>query len=217
MFFVYTKTIRRFPNIIERISVMKNVGIYLRVSTSGQSTEMQQHALMEVAKRSNWNVVQIYTDSGVSGSVSHRNRPAFKALLDAVTRREIDVIAVWSIDRLGRSLQDLVGFLQEVESLGCDLYMHQQNIDTSTPSGKLLFHMCSVFAEFERGIISERVCAGLEKAKANGKQLGRPKIDDDKEMKIRKMLEDGTGILKTAKTVGCGTSVVQRISNEMAH
>lgn len=117
---------------------------------------------------------------------------------------------------MGRSLQDLVGFLQDVDALGVDLYMHQQSIDTGTPSGKLLFNICGVFAEFERAIISERVRAGLDKARANGKVLGRPRVGAEKEDEIRTMLKDGTGILKTARTLKCGTGVVQRVKNEMS-
>lgn len=194
---------------------MKRVAIYTRVSTGEQTTGSQTHALMEVAEKSGWEIIHTFEDRAVSGSVSRTSRPAFKALLEACTRREIDIIACWSIDRLGRSLQDLVGFLQDVESLGVDLYMHKQSIDTGTPSGKLLFHICGVFAEFERSIISERVRAGLEKAKANGKTLGRPKTDPKTEQAILNMLKEGHGILKTAKTIGVGSSVVQRIKAEM--
>lgn len=194
---------------------MKRVAIYMRVSTGEQTTDSQLHALSEVAKQSGWEIVHTFEDRAVSGSTSRNTRPAFKALLEACTRREIDLIAVWSIDRLGRSLQDLVGFLQDIESLGVDLFIHQQGLDTSTPSGRLLFHICGVFAEFERSIISERVRAGLDKAKANGKTLGRPRIDADKENAIKEMLQSGTGILKTARTIGCGTGVVQRIKAEM--
>lgn len=195
---------------------MKRVAIYTRVSTGDQTTDSQTHALKEVAEKSGWEVIHIFEDRAVSGSVSRTSRPAFKALLEACTRREIDIIACWSIDRLGRSLQDLVGFLQDIDSLGVDLYMHRQAIDTSTPSGKLLFHVCGVFAEFERSIISERVRAGLDKARAKGKRLGRPKVSRDKEAEIRTMLEDGVGILKTAKTLGVGSGTVQRIKKEMA-
>lgn len=194
---------------------MKRAALYLRVSTGDQSTDSQKHALMKIAEKSEWSVVEIYEDKAVSGAVGRNTRPAFKALLDACMRREIDVIAVWSIDRLGRSLQDLVGFLQDVESLGIDLYMHKQSIDTGTPSGKLLFHICSVFAEFERSIISERVRAGLDKAKASGKTLGRPRIDHETEREIIDRLESGMGILKVAKQIGVGTSTVQRIKAEM--
>jgi len=193
----------------------KRVALYLRVSTGEQSTDSQKHALMEVAKRSDWDIIHIFEDKAVSGAKCRNDRPAFKAMLDACTRREIDLIAVWSIDRLGRSLQDLVGFLQDVDALGVDLYMHQQSIDTGTPSGKLLFHICGVFAEFERSIISERVRAGLDKARANGKVLGRPRISPDREDAIRDMLQSGTGILKTGQILGCGTATVQRIKAEM--
>ncbi|MEK9284729.1 MULTISPECIES: recombinase family protein [unclassified Bradyrhizobium] len=116
---------------------MKRVGIYLRVSTkNGQNTESQRRELEAVAARSGWQVVDIYEDAGISGAKGRDKRPAFDRLLKAATRREIDMIAAWSVDRLGRSVQHLVGFLNELQALGCDLYLHQQAIDTTTPSGR---------------------------------------------------------------------------------
>ena len=117
----------------------------------------------------------------------------------------------WSVDRLGRSLQHLVGFLDDIHAKGVDLYLHQQNIDTSTPSGKAMFQMAGVFAEFERSMIQERVKAGLERARAQGKVLGRPKVSSRVEARICKERTAGKGILKIAKELGVGTSVVQRV------
>ena len=125
------------------------------------------------------------------------------------------MIASWSVDRLGRSLQGLLGFMNDIQAMGVDLYLHQQAIDTSTPSGKAMFQMCGVFAEFERSMIRERVNAGLKRAKAQGKKLGRPRINPQIEAKIQDRRKTGTGILKIAKELGLGTSVVQRVVKEM--
>ncbi len=194
---------------------MKRVAIYLRVSTTkGQNTDNQRLVLEEVAAKSGWDIVEIYEDK-VSGAKGKESRPAYKKLQEDATRRKFDMVAAWSIDRLGRSLQELVSFLNEIQAIDIDLYLHQQAIDTTTPAGKLFFHISSAFAEFERSIIVERVNAGLARAKAQGKILGRPKIGDKKEDEIRAMLKGGTGILKTAKTLGIGTGTVQRVKAEM--
>jgi DNA invertase Pin-like site-specific DNA recombinase len=135
-----------------------------------------------------------------------------------VARKEFDLVASWSVDRLGRSLIDLVGLLQELHSTGVELYLHKQAINTTTPSGKAMFQMMGVFAEFEREMIRERVNAGLALVKATGMNkrgevvtLGRPKASSKVEDQIRELRGQGVGILKIAKMVGCGTSVVQRI------
>src|SRR5215471_4567181 len=160
---------------------MRRVGLYLRVSrTNGQTTENQRRELEAVAARSGWQVVGIYEDNGISGAKSRDQRPGFDRLLKDATARKITMIAAWSVDRLGRSLQDLVGFLNELHALGCDLYLHQQALDTSTPSGRAMFQMCGVFAEFERSMIRERVNTGLARAKANGIKTGRGNKKDGK-------------------------------------
>ncbi len=189
----------------------KRVGIYLRVSTSGQTVENQRLELEAVAARSGWQVVGIYQDAGISGAKGRDKRPGFDRLLKDATARKVDMIAAWSVDRLGRSLQDLVGVLNELQALRCDLYLHQQAIDTTTPSGRAMFQMCGVFAEFERAMIVERVNAGLARAKANGTKLGRKPVKPAVEARIRAMRAEGTGMLKIAKTLGIGTSVVQRV------
>ena len=150
--------------------------LYARVSTDGQSTENQLRELRAVAKRMKWTVVEEYIDHGISGSKSRDQRAAFDKLLKAATRREFDIVMSWSVDRLGRSLQHLVGFLREINAMGIGLYLHQQGIDTTTPAGKAMFEMCGVFADFERAMIQERVKAGLKRARANGTTLGRPKV-----------------------------------------
>jgi len=195
----------------------KRVAIYTRVSTDGQSVENQRRELLAVAERRGWEVVQEYSDHGISGAKDRDKRPAFDRMLKGATRREFDMIAAWSVDRLGRSLQHLVAFLGEVHAAGVDLYLHQQALDTSTPAGKAMFQMCGVFAEFERAMIVERVNAGLKRARAAGQVLGRPRIDASTEASIRKALAKGDkGILKIASEFSVGSGTVQRIKAEMA-
>src|SRR5262250_72259 len=167
---------------------MKRAVLYLRVSTVDQTTANQERELREVADRMGCEIVRVYKDHGISGATSRDKRPQFDALCRDAAKREFDVVMAWSVDRLGRSLQDLVGFLSELHALRIDLYLHQQGIDTTTPAGKALFQMMGVFAEFERSMIQERVRAGLRRAKAEGKQLGRPRIDAEVEQRIREAL-----------------------------
>jgi DNA invertase Pin-like site-specific DNA recombinase len=161
-------------------------------------------------------IVQVFKDHGISGAKGRDKRPGFDALCRAAARREFALVMAWSVDRLGRSLQDLVGFLSELHSLGIDLFLHQQGLDTTTPAGKAMFQMMGVFAEFERAMIQERVRAGLARAKAEGKRLGRPTLDPTTEDAIREALrrENRPGILKIAREFGVGNSTVQRIAAE---
>jgi DNA invertase Pin-like site-specific DNA recombinase len=190
---------------------MKRVGIYLRVSTDSQTTENQRRELEAVAGRSGWDVVALYEDAGISGAKGRDKRPGFDRLLKDATNRKVNLVAAWSVDRLGRSLQDLIGFLTELRALNCDLYLHQQALDTSTPSGRAMFQMLGVFAEFERGMIRERVNAGLARARAKGVKLGRRRVKPSVEARIRELKAEGMGILRIGRTVGVGTSVVQRV------
>jgi len=192
----------------------KRAAIYLRVSTNGQTVENQRLELRAAAERHGWVVVREFEDAGISGAKGREKRPGLNALLKAVARREIDLVAAWSVDRLGRSLQDLVGLLGELHGKGIDLYLHQQGIDTTTPAGKALFQMMGVFAEFERAMIQERVRAGLARAKAQGKRLGRPRIGEAKEAAIRAAREQGHGIQRIARDLGIGVSAVQRVLSQ---
>ncbi len=190
----------------------KRAAIYARVSTTnGQTPENQLAELRKAARRMGWKVVEEYVDHGISGAKGRDKRPAYDALCKAATRKEFDVVMAWSVDRLGRSLQDLVQFLVELHAKGVDLYLDRQGVDTTTPGGKALFQMMGVFAEFERAMIRERVNAGLTRARAQGKRLGRPRITKTKENRIRTLLEKGMGMNRVAKTVGCGVSAVQRV------
>lgn len=193
----------------------KRVALYLRVSTAEQTVENQQRELEAVAARHGWNVVATFTDAGISGTKGRDKRPGYDRLCRGIARREFDQVAAWSVDRLGRSLQDLIGFLGELHAKGVDLYLHQQGLDTGTPAGKAMFQMMGVFAEFERAMIVERVKAGLSRARSQGKRLGRPTLAADKEARVRELLASGTGIVKAARLAGVGVSAAQRIKAAM--
>ena len=194
--------------------------LYARVSTDRQSTENQLRELRQAAERLGWAVVGEFIDHGISGAKGRKDRPQLDALLKGVARRDFDIVASWSVDRLGRSLIDLVNMLQELHSTGVDLYLHQQGINTTTPAGKALFGMMSVFAEFERGMIQERVRAGMARAKSKGTKsgnaIGRPSVSAETEAQIRVLRASGLGMIKIAKQAGCGVSVVQRVVSNLA-
>jgi DNA invertase Pin-like site-specific DNA recombinase len=193
----------------------KRVAIYARVSTDGQTTDNQLLELRKVAANHGYNVVAEYIDDGVSGAKGRDQRPAFDLMLRAMVRREFDMLMAWSVDRIGRSLKHLVEFLEELNGKKVDLYLHQQGIDTSTPAGRAMFQMLGVFSEFERAMIRERVHAGLQRARTQGKVLGRPRVSDETEAAIRQARAKGRGIHKIARELGVGVSVVQRVVGEM--
>ena len=198
-----------------KTSKQPRVALYARVSTDRQSTENQLAELRAAAERLGWDVVEEFTDRGISGAKGRKDRPRLDAMLKAVSRKEFDIVASWSVDRLGRSLIDLVGLLQEMHSTGVDLYLHQQGINTTTPAGKAMFQMMGVFAEFERSMIVERVKSGMARAKRgttkSGRPIGRPVVQPEVEARIRELRADGLGMLKISKTLACGVSTVQRV------
>ena len=153
-------------------------------------------------------------DHGISGAKGRDKRPAFDSMCKGVIRKEFDLIMTWSVDRLGRSLQHLVTFLDELHSKKVDLFLHQQGIDTTTPAGKMMFQMLGVFAEFERVMIKERINAGLSRARAQGKKLGRPRVSLEVESKIRELRSMGKGIRKIAGQLRVGVSTVKRVVDE---
>ncbi|HYZ39321.1 MAG TPA: recombinase family protein [Stellaceae bacterium] len=197
----------------------KRAALYLRVSTDGQTTANQLRELEAVAAAKGWNVIAVFEDAGISGANGRDKRPGFDAMLKDAVRRKFDVLMAWSVDRLGRSLLDLISALQELHSAGADLFLQQQAVDTTTPAGRAMFQMLGVFAEFERAVIQARVNAGIARAREqgtkSGKPIGRPTIPADQEQAILSHLRAGTGILKTAKLVGCGSGTVQRVRREM--
>ena len=192
----------------------KRVALYLRVSTDGQTTKNQRRELQQVARARGWDVAKVYDDDGVSGAKGREYRRAFDRMLKDAARGEFDMVAAWSVDRLGRSLQDLVTFLSELKALSVDLYLHKQALDTSTPSGRAMFGMLSVFSEFEREMIVERVRAGIARARAEGKTLGRPRVTAEVEDAIRDLRAEGMGMTAISKTLGAGSSTVTRVLAE---
>ncbi len=189
--------------------------IYARVSTTnGQTPENQLSRLREVAAKAGWTVVEEFVDRGISGAKGRDKRPAFDRLCKAITRRQVDVVMAWSVDRLGRSLQDLVGFLGDLEAVGVDLYLDRQGIDTTTPGGKALFQMMGVFAEFERAMIRERINAGIARARKHGtksgRPIGRPPIPDRTLAAIHAARAQGKGIKRIARDLGVGVGTVQK-------
>jgi len=191
--------------------IMKRVALYIRVSTSKQDTENQRRELEAVADRSGWKIVEVYEDAGISGAKGRDQRPGLDAMMKAVNAKEFDMVATWSVDRLGRSLTDLLSILQGLHEKGGGLFLHQQGLDTTTTAGKAMFQMLGVFAEFERGIIRERVNAGLARARAKGTKLGRRRVTPTVEARILELRSEGYGILKIGRKLGIGTSVVQRV------
>jgi DNA invertase Pin-like site-specific DNA recombinase len=199
--------------------VSKRVAIYLRVSTTEQTTTNQRRELYAVAKRHGWSVVRVFEDAGISGAKGRKDRPALDALLKSVARREVDMVAAWSVDRLGRSLTDLLDFLRELHAKGVDLFLHQQGLDTSTPSGRAMFQMMGVFAEFEGGMIRERVLAGLARAKEQGISLGRRRLEESDAARVaavKRALAAKRGVRWIARDLKTGVGTVLRIKNELA-
>ncbi len=188
----------------------KRVALYARVSTDFQSCDNQLRQLRDVAARNGWVVVQEYVDDGISGAKGRDKRPAFDALLKAVVRKDFDVVMAWSVDRLGRSLQHLIGFLGDIHSKSVDLYLHQQGLDTTTPSGRMMFQLLGIFSEYERAMIQDRVKAGLARAKAKGRVGGRPQVSPKIVAAILDKHSTGLSLRKIAKQVGVGVSTVQR-------
>jgi DNA invertase Pin-like site-specific DNA recombinase len=193
----------------------KRAALYLRVSTDKQTVENQRAALTGIAERRGWQIVKTYTDAGISGAKGRKDRPSLDAMLKEAQRGAFDVLMAWSIDRMGRSLIDLLTTIQHLEACHVDLYLDQQSLDTTTPAGKLMFSVTGAFAEFERSMIRQRIRAGLKRAVAEGKTLGRPLNDPDAIAKAQRVLSKGMGINRTAKLVGLSNGTVQRLKEEL--
>jgi DNA invertase Pin-like site-specific DNA recombinase len=198
----------------------KRIAIYARCSTEEQTTENQIRELRAVASRHGWDVVAVFDDNGISGGVPREDRPAMKALLRAVARREIDMVAAWAVDRLGRSLIDLLGLLGELHAKKIDLYLHQQGLDTSTPAGRAMFQMLGVFAEFERSMIRERVKAGMARARISGTKtgnaIGRPTVAGRTKDEARALLRNGLSEREVSRLLGIGKGTIHRLRDSAA-
>lgn len=193
----------------------RRVAIYARVSTSGQTVENQTRELRAWAEHAGHEVVATYTDNGISGTKGRDKRPGLDAALKDAVRRRYDVLAVWSTDRLGRSVQDAMATMNELREAGVDLFLSKQALDTGTTNGRAMYGMLAVFAEMEVDLIRERVNAGLARAKAHGVKLGRPKVAGAVEERIRELRATGKGVKATAKALGVGVGTVQRVDREL--
>ena len=183
--------------------------IYTRVSTNNQTIDNQLNVLREIAKLKGYEIVREYTDEGISGAKGREERKGFDELIKDATRKKFDIILCWSVDRLGRNLSHLVSFLNEIQSVGCDLYIHQSGLDTSTPMGKMMFQLTGIFAEFERTMISERVRAGQKRSR---KKNGRPtNLNDGLVHSIKYMREQGVGIRKIATELQVGVGTIYKV------
>lgn len=186
----------------------RRAAIYARVSTGEQTPENQLIRLREVAERAGWAVVCEYIETA---SGANRARPGLDAMMKDAARRRFDVVMAWDVSRLGRSLRDLVDLFETLRSVGCDLFLEQQALDTSTPAGRALLQMSGVFAEFERAMIVERTKAGMARARAAGKQIGRAPASDALIDAIRALRADGIGMDRIARQLKCGKGLSQRV------
>ncbi len=186
----------------------KTVAIYARVSTDKQKVDMQLSDLREYVKRAGWTIYKEFIDQGYTGK--NTSRPAFKEMIDRARQRKFDVLLVWKLDRLGRSLKDLINTLDELGHLGIDFISYDNKIDTSTPTGKLVFQVIGAVAEFERDIISERVKAGLNNAKRKGKRLGRPPVAPYVLQKAKTLRKEGLSYREIGKRLQISEGVVRK-------
>ena len=185
----------------------KRCAIYATVSTSSQTTDNQLQALRAFVVARGWEPVE-YIDQGISGAKEHR--PALDAMLAAVRARKVDVVAVVKLDRLARSTRHLVTLAAELEALRVDLVVLDQAIDTTTPAGRLLFNVLASIAEFERDLIRDRVLAGMRRARAQGRRLGRPRVHRVDLDEARALLASGLGLRAIARQLGVHPSAVAR-------
>lgn len=194
------------------LSTTKSAALYCRVSTHHQTAENQLLELRAAAQRMGYRIVAELIDEGISGAKGRDDRPAFNRLHQMIQRKEIDCVMAWSICRLGRSTTDLSSFMSEVQAAGIDLYIHQQSINTSTPAGRMVFGIFSALASWEREMIAERIHAGLARARAEGKKLGRPsKVNEAVTTSVRLLRERGLSIHNIAKQLKIGVGTTQRI------
>jgi DNA invertase Pin-like site-specific DNA recombinase len=189
----------------------KRVAFYLRVSTGSQTVENQRQELAKAAQQRRWEVAEVYSDSGFSGAKGRDKRPAFDRMCKDAVAGKFDIVAAWSVDRLGRSVLHLAQFVEDLRGAGVGLFLLKQGLDSETPTGRAMLGMCSVFAELEREIIRERIYSGLARAKAQGKKLGRTPVSSTIEARIRQLRGRGLGKLKIARELRCGVSTVQRV------
>ena len=189
--------------------------IYARVSTAnhGQDVSMQTRELREYCERRGFEIAGEYTDVGVSGSKD--SRPELNRLMADAKQRRFDAVCVWKLDRFGRSLRHLVNALADLESLGVSFVSIKDNLDLSTPSGRLMFQIIGAMAEFERSLIQERVKAGLRNARAKGKTLGRPRVVVDT-AQIARLRASGTSWPSIARELGVSVGTVYEAARRLS-
>lgn len=190
----------------------KTIAIYARVSTDKQKVDMQLNELRQFAARSGWTIYEEYIDQNFTGA--NTNRPAFQEMMEAARKRRFDMLLVWKLDRLSRSLKDLINTIDELGSSGIDFISYDNNLDTSTPTGKLVFQIVGAVAEFEKDIIRERVVAGLAAARNKGKQLGRPPIPQTVYDKAVKMRSEGLSFRKIGRVLGVDEGTIRKRFNK---
>jgi DNA invertase Pin-like site-specific DNA recombinase len=183
--------------------------IYARVSTTGQgqSPEMQVRELREYCERRGWEIAGEYVDAGISGAKD--SRPELNRMVADARRRRFDAVVVWKFDRFARSVSHLLGALETFNALGVAFVSLSEQMDTSTPTGKMVFTVLAAVAELERSLIAERVRAGLRNARAKGKRLGRPRIKVDASQMAR-LRAEGRTVREIADTLGVSRSLVHK-------
>ena len=193
---------------------MTRAALYLRVSTDDQTTDNQRLELEKLADLRGWDIVRIYQDDGISGAKGRKHRPGLDQLLKDAARRRFDLVLFWSVDRLGRSTAQVTSTMAELDDLGVGQFYFKESIDTSTPHGQAMLEMAAVFAKLERAMISERVKAGLARAKAQGKKLGRPPLSKRQRESVLRAREDGLSIREIAKRTKVSFGSVRNVLNE---
>ncbi len=192
------------------------VAFYTRVSTAEQTTNNQWRELEAAGEHRGWTVVGRFSDDGISGAKGRDRRPGYDALLTAVERCEVDLVAAWALDRVGRSLAELLDFAETLRVSKVGLYLHKQALDTTTPAGRMMFSMLGAVAEFERDMIRERVTAGLARAKAQGKKLGRAPASQDRLEEVKQRLLRGQSVVEVMEAVHIRKPTVLAVRAELA-
>jgi DNA invertase Pin-like site-specific DNA recombinase len=195
------------------MAIQRRAVIYTRCTPDAQTNQNQLLQLRGHAERMGYEIVAELTDWSISGAKGKSERAAYKRLCAIIARREVDMIVCWSVDRLSRSLTDLLQFLQEIQAKRVDLFLHQQALDTSTPSGKAMFQLLNVFTDLHQSVIAERMRAGIENARRQGKRLGRPSVASSPAVvaSVRALRERGMSVHAIAKTLRIGVGTTQKI------
>jgi DNA invertase Pin-like site-specific DNA recombinase len=188
-------------------SKLNTVAIYCRVSTDGQSVDLQVNELREYAIKREWRVFEEYLDVGFSGA--KESRPALNRLMADARQRKFDILLVWKIDRFGRSLKHLVNSLAELETVGVHFVSFRDSLDLSSPAGRLMAQLLGAISEFERTLITERVRAGIRNARSKGRRLGRPRIEVDSG-RVARLKASGASLRAISKQLGISVGSVHR-------